>query len=83
MTDRKTLKIRRQTADRFEWFQRPKETQTDALARLLDEAGVPAVLECVECGAVLETTDPLAVGGLGKVFCRECLADAGLTVDAD
>jgi hypothetical protein len=38
--DRKSLKIREPTASRFEEFQRDSESQTDALARLLDYADV-------------------------------------------
>jgi hypothetical protein len=54
MTKRKSLKIREPTATRFERFQRGGESQTDALARLLDEADVPEVLVCSECGKKLQ-----------------------------
>lgn len=53
MTDRKTLQIREPTGSRFERAMRDGETQTEALRRLLDEAGVPRQLRCSECGDVV------------------------------
>lgn len=66
---RKSLKIRAPTADRFDRFQRERESQTDALARLLDEAGVPEVLRCSECG------DPVQAHARDeedRVLCFDC-----------
>lgn len=69
MSDRKSLKIRRATAGRFERWQRPGESQTEALARLLDEADVPEVLRCVECGTTVQAH---ARDGDGQVLCFDC-----------
>lgn len=66
---RKSLKIREPTARRFARWQRADESQTDALARLLDEAGVPEKLHCVECG------DPVqdhVRDSEGTVYCYGC-----------
>lgn len=72
---RKSLKIRQPTADRFERYQRNEESQTDALARLLDEVGVAEVLRCEECG---NTVQAHARDDNGRIMCFDC---AG--VDAD
>lgn len=70
MTSRKTLKIRRPTADRFERFCRDRETQTAALSRLLDQAGVPEAVICDECG---ETASGIFVKTRnGDSFCGDC-----------
>jgi recombinational DNA repair protein (RecF pathway) len=69
MTGRKSLKIRQPTADRFERFERNGESQTDALARLLDEAGVPEVLRCVECGSAVQAH---ARNEDGRIMCLDC-----------
>lgn len=69
MTDRKSLKIRGPTGDRFERFQRDGESQTDALARLLDEAGVPEILRCSECG---DTVQAHARDDDGRIMCFNC-----------
>jgi len=69
MSDRKSLKIRGPTADRFERYQREGESQTDALARLLDETGVPEILRCEDCENAVEThvrTDD------GRILCLDC-----------
>lgn len=66
---RKSLKIRRPTAKRFERFQRDGESQTDALARLLDEADVPEILECVDCGGTVQAH---ARDEEGRILCFEC-----------
>lgn len=66
---RKSLKIRKPTADRFERFQRGGESQTDALARLLDEVGVPEVLRCSECG---DTVQAHARDEDGNILCFDC-----------
>jgi rubrerythrin len=66
---RKSLKIRKPTADRFERFQRDGESQTDALARLLDNAGVPEVLRCSECGDPVQAH---ARDDEGKILCFDC-----------
>lgn len=69
MTDRKSLKIRRPTAARFERYQREAESQTEALARLLDDAGVPEVLRCVDCGTGVQAH---ARDEEGRVLCFDC-----------
>lgn len=69
MSERKSLKIRRPTADRFQRFQRDGESQTDALARLLDEADVPAVLRCSECGDAVQAH---ARDDDGRILCFDC-----------
>lgn len=69
MSNRKSLKIRQPTADRFGRFQRDGENQTDALARLLDEAGVPEILQCVECGTTVQAH---ARDDEGRILCFEC-----------
>jgi hypothetical protein len=66
---RKSLKIRGPTGDRFERFQRNGESQTDALARLLDEAGVPEILRCLECGDKVQTH--VRDDG-GRIMCFDC-----------
>lgn len=66
---RKSLKIRQPTADRFERFQRGGESQTDALARLLDDAGVPEVLRCSECGDAVQAH---ARDDEGEIVCFDC-----------
>lgn len=66
---RKSLKIRKPTADRFERFQRDGESQTDALARLLDEAGVPEILRCAECGDAVQAH---VRDGEGRIMCFDC-----------
>lgn len=50
MTQRKSFKIQRRVAHRFETYMKPHETQTQALDRLMDEAGVAEHLECADCG---------------------------------
>lgn len=65
---RKSLKIRQPTADRFGRFQRKGESQTDALARLLDEAGVPEVLRCSECESAVQDHTRID----GEIRCFEC-----------
>lgn len=72
MTDRKSLKIRGPTARRFDHWQRDGESQTDALARLLDEAGVPEFHECVECGANLQTYVVRAYMDGDEIVCLDC-----------
>lgn len=69
MTDRKSLKIRQPTAERFERFQREGESQTEALARLLDEVGVPEIIRCSECGTTLQTH---VRDDEGRVLCFDC-----------
>lgn len=69
MAERKSLKIRQPTADRFERFQRDGESQTDALARLLDEADVPEVLRCSECGNAVQTH---MRDDSGTIYCLDC-----------
>lgn len=49
MSRRYSAGFRYPTAARFEHFKREDESQTSALARLLDAAGVPEVDECEEC----------------------------------
>jgi hypothetical protein len=68
MTDRTSLKIRDPTHRRFARFQREGESQTDALARLLDAAGVPEALVCSECGASVQAH--VATGD--RILCFEC-----------
>jgi len=66
---RKSLKIRQPIANRFERFQRGGESQTDALARLLDIADVPEILQCAECG------DPVQAHARdedGTIMCFDC-----------
>lgn len=65
---RKTLKIRQPTAERFERFKRPDENQTQAVARLLDEAGVPEVLRCSVCGDAVQAH---ARDDEGNIYCFE------------
>lgn len=69
MGERKSLKIRRPTAERFARFQRDGESQTDALARLLDEADVPEVLHCHECETEVQAH---ARDDDGRVLCFDC-----------
>lgn len=69
MSERKSLKIRQPTADRFERWQRDGESQTEALARLLDEAGVREVLRCSECGTNVQAH---ARDEQGRILCFEC-----------
>jgi rubrerythrin len=69
MSDRKSLKIRGPTADRFERYQRDGESQTDALARLLDKAGVPEILRCAECGTTVQAH---ARDDDGRIMCFDC-----------
>jgi len=69
MTERKSLKIRQSTADRFEWFQRNGESQTDTLARLLDEAGVPEVLRCSDCRKRVQAH---VRDDEGRIMCFDC-----------
>lgn len=69
MTDRKSLKIRLSTAERFERFQRDGETQTEALARLLDVVGVPEFRRCEECGDAVQGH---ARDDNGKIMCFDC-----------
>lgn len=69
MSERKSLKIRQPTADRFERWQRDGESQTEALARLLDEAGVREVLRCSECG---KTVQAHARDEQGRILCFGC-----------
>ena len=66
---RKSLKIRHPTADRFGSFQRPDESQTAALARLLDAAGVPEALRCAECGDAVQAH---ARDDNGRIMCFDC-----------
>lgn len=66
---RKSLKIREPTADRFERFQRNGESQTDALARLLDQAGVPEILRCSECADAVQAH---ARDDEGRIMCFDC-----------
>lgn len=70
MSERKSLKIRQPTADRFERFQRDTESQTDALARLLDEADVPEILRCSEC---TEHVQAHARTEDGRILCFDCV----------
>lgn len=73
MPDRKTLKIRYPTAGRFESFKRAHENQTAALARLLDEAGVPEEPEwgrCEACEAAL--AHGFARDDDGRPLCFAC-----------
>lgn len=67
---RKSLKIRHPTASRFARFQRSGESQTDALARLLDRADVPEVLQCTECAADVQAH---ARDEKGRVLCFDCV----------
>lgn len=69
MAGRTSLKIRDPTADRFGRWQRGGESQTDALARLLDEAGVPEVLHCSECG---DDVQAHVRDGSGATYCHGC-----------
>lgn len=69
MSDRKSLKIRAPTADRFDRHQREGESQTDALARLLDKAGVPEILRCSECGTTVQAH---ARDEKGTILCFDC-----------
>lgn len=69
MSDRKSIKVRQQTGDRFDRFRREGESQTEALMRLLDEAGVPVLLRCSECGAVVQAH---ARDDEGRVLCFDC-----------
>jgi len=69
MSERKSLKIRQPTADRFERFQRDGESHTDALARLLDEVGVPETLRCTECGSTVQAH---ARDDDGRIMCFDC-----------
>lgn len=69
MTERKSLKIRGPTGDRFDRFQRRDESQTDALARLLDEADVPEILRCSNCG---DTVQAHVRDDDGRIMCFEC-----------
>lgn len=48
---RKDLKINYPAARRWEHFKRVNETQTEALQRLLDEAGVPDPRQCKRCNS--------------------------------
>ena len=83
MSGRKSLKIRHPTASRFERFRRPDENQTDALARLLDRADVPEVLQCAECDTNVQAH---ARDDEGRILCFDCAgvdrADALLGDDA-
>lgn len=69
MSERKSLKIREPTASRFQRFQRDGESQTDAVARLLDEADVPEVLRCAECGTDVQSH---ARDADGRIMCFDC-----------
>lgn len=68
MTDRTSLKIRDPTHRRFARFQREGESQTDALARLLDAADVPEHLVCSECGTGVQAH----VAADDRILCFEC-----------
>lgn len=48
--ERRSLTIQRQIAERFTQFREDHESQSQALNRLMDEAGVPEVLQCAGCG---------------------------------
>jgi len=42
--------VDRRVFDRFNQFKQEHESQIQALNRLMDEAGVPEILRCTECG---------------------------------
>jgi len=69
MTARKSLKIRQPTWDRFKRYKRDGESQTDALARLLDAADVPEILRCAECGIKVQAH---ARDNDGRIICFDC-----------
>jgi len=74
MTDgRKNYKIPRDdprhVVNRIERFARDGETAADTFARLLDEAGVPEMLRCSDCGAAVQTH---VRDEAGTVYCPEC-----------
>lgn len=76
MSKRRTLKVAASTFDRFARFKRPGENTTDALARLLDYAGVPETLMCEECGTSVQAH---ARDDDGRIMCFDC---AGVSADA-
>lgn len=76
MTERKSLKIRRKTYERFARFKREYENQSGALARLLDEAGVQRRLECADCGTTVQAH---ARDEHDRILCFDC---AGVDPDA-
>lgn len=72
---RKTIKAARPTFERFKSFKREGENQNDALARLLDTAGVPEHLECAVCAQPVQAH---ARDDDGRILCFEC---AGVPAD--
>lgn len=69
LMSRMSLKIQQPAADRFNRFRRSEESQTEAFTRLLDDADVPEVLRCAECG---ESVQAHARDDEGRILCFDC-----------
>ena len=70
MTERLSLKLSGQAKQRWLQFELADENHNQTMSRLLDQAGVPIVLSCEECGT--KGMNAHAKTESGTVLCLDC-----------